>query len=164
MDSLLLYRGWQFNPNFFYHAGVDVDDAFLIIKNRRKTLVLSALSEPPHKKYFSGDIIVAEEPLSHLKKILKGKKVSADASSLSAKIWNTLKKSCSLSDCSESLLEKRRRKNPDEIMMMKRAAKLTREILLSVNPSKGVTEQQLAKKLVMKTLEKGLEPAFPPIV
>ncbi len=164
MDSMLLYRGWQFNPNFFYHAGVDAEDAFLLVENKRKILVLSRLSDPMQKKDFSGDIIVEKRPADYLKKILKGKKISADAASLSAKMWNALEKSCSLADCSKSLLEKRRRKNPDEVRMMKRAAKLTREIMLSVASSDNKTEQQLANELLKETLDRGLEPAFRPIV
>ena len=108
---LLLYRGESFNPNFYYHAEIDIDHSFLVAGPRKKVLLVPRLNESLAKASFKGQVLVYQDPLQALSKYIKNKTVLADFTSISAKMVQKLRKVCRLKDHSIPLLEKRAKKN-----------------------------------------------------
>ncbi|HSB47542.1 MAG TPA: M24 family metallopeptidase [Candidatus Bilamarchaeum sp.] len=161
---LLLYRGESFDPNFYYHAGLDIDHCFLIASGRKKTLLTSSLNESLAKARFRGNVVVANDALAELKARLGGKKVQADFFSMSARMASRLRKFCRLGDFSEELRVMRSAKRPDEVRDTARAVKITKEIFASLDFKSAKTEMDLMKQLMHLTIEHGVEPAFEPIV
>jgi len=161
---LLLYRGENFNANFTYFSGMDTDHSFLLVWKGRKTLLVPPLNGALAKKKFRGNAVVYKNPFESLSKILKGKKVYADLSSLSAKAYVRLKKFCKLQDYSEELFEIRSRKSEPEVGKLRKAAKLTKELINSLLISKEMTEKDLRTQLLSNMTEMGLSPSFEPIV
>ncbi len=161
---LLLYRGEHFDPNFFYHAGVDIDHAFLLVHGSRKMLLVPKLNEALARSSFSGRVRVYHDPFEALSKLLRRRKVRIDATSLSARLAARLAKFCTPVDCSPELARLRSRKKPSEVRSIRKAVALTREILESLDFRAADTELDLKKQILLETVEQGLEPAFEPIV
>lgn len=161
---MLLYRGERFDPNFYYHAGIDIDHCFLLVRGSKKTLLASSLNESLAKSRFRGEVEVFRDPMESLRAHLKGRKVRADLSSISARLAARLRRFCALEDCSEELLAMRARKTGREVRDTAKAVKLTKEILGSLDFRKAGTELGLEKQILRLTIDLGLEPAFDPIV
>ncbi len=160
---VLLYRGEAFNPNFHYYSGLDIGNSFLLIEGGRKKLLVSPLEEPGARKAMK-KAVVLEDFFPYLKKELKGKKVKIDGSRLPARIYERLRKFCRPVDASVEFYTDRMFKNKDEVEKIRKATRITKEIIDSLEIKKGMTENEVRKQLLLKTLEKGLEPAYEPIV
>src|SRR5512143_787616 len=102
---LLLYRGESFDPDFFYHAGMDIDHAFLLVSGRKKTVLVPKMNEGIARARFRGKVVAYDDPLKALSKLIKGKSVLCDASSLSLRMGKRLGKICRLKDHSVELLQ-----------------------------------------------------------
>ncbi|VVC02748.1 Xaa-Pro dipeptidase [Candidatus Bilamarchaeum dharawalense] len=161
---LLLYRGENFNANFFYHSGLDIDHAFLLIKDNKKILLVPALNETLARDRFRGTVLVYQDPIEVLKKYLKGKTVDIDGANLSVRMAHKLSNFCRLRDQTVELLQKRAKKKPEEVANIRKAVKITKELFENIDFKKAKTEEDIRKQLLMGTLELGLEPAFEPIV
>ena len=161
---LLLYRGESFDPNFYYHAGVDIDHSFLLVDKRKKILLTSRMNESLARARFRGKVVVYSNPLAEIKRLARRRTVSADFFSLSARMAQKLKNACRLKDASLELLSRRAIKKPEEISCIRRAVRHTKEIFHSLDFGAARTEQDLRKQLLLSTMEAGLEPAFEPIV
>ncbi len=161
---LLLYRGEGFNPNFYYHAGVDIDHTFFVVAPRKRILFVPKLNASFAKKNFKGKVVVFEDAYKELPKYIKNKTVLADLSSMSARMAQRLRKICALKDHTVPLFEQRATKKESEIKNMARAASLTKEIFASLDFKSAKTELDLKKQLMVATAELGLKPAFEPIV
>src|SRR3989338_5394181 len=110
---VLLYRGEQFNANFYYFAGIDIDHAFLLLEKEEKILLAPRLNEKLAREKFDGSVIVYEDPVKTLKSVLKGKKISVD--NISMRFYEKLNDFCKPSDVSETLALQRAVKNYEEI-------------------------------------------------
>lgn len=163
-ENLLLFRGEIFNPNFYYFSGLDIHNSFFLIKSRQKRLLVSRLEERGAKKFMKKGVVILDDFYPYLKKELKGKKVKIDGSRLPARIYERLRKFCKPEDASLEFYNKRMVKRKDELEKIRKAVKITKKILSSLELSKGMSENQIKKQILMKTLEKGVEPAFDPIV
>lgn len=161
---LLLHRGDGFDANFFYHSGVDIDNSFLLVDGRKKTLFVSRLNESLARACFHGKVVVFDDAFAALSRFIKRKTVFFDDSSLSARAAERLEKVCRLKDYSLTLLRMRAVKSKDELSKTRRAVKYTKEILHSLDLKSAKTELGVKKQLLLSTLELGLEPAFEPIV
>jgi Xaa-Pro dipeptidase len=163
--KLLLYRGESFDPNFFYHTGVDIDHAFYL-KSGREYLFVPKLNEAYAKKRFRGKVVAYHDPFFELSKHFKPRRslMHCDFTSISAAMATRLGSISRIADCSKQLARMRMRKKPDEISSIRKAARLTREIFASLDFSRAKTELDLEKQILLMTAEMGLEPAFPPIV
>jgi Xaa-Pro aminopeptidase len=169
---LLLYRGDQFNSNFYYHSGVDIDHSFLLldgIGNQKKILFVPKLNESIARaaqsdSSFRGRVCVYTDPIETLSKFIRGKKVIFDAGSMSARLASKLGKICKLQDHSEALLKMRAVKRDDEVACVRKAVKYTKQIFDSLDLKTAKTELDLQKQLLLATIELGLESAFEPIV
>jgi len=161
---ILLYRGEGFNPNFYYFSGLDVSNSFLLMQDGRKKLLVSPLEEPGARRATKNGIVVLDDFYPYLKKGLKGKKVRIDGSRLPARIYEKLHKFCKPVDASVEFYTKRMVKRKDEVAKIGKAAAATRKIIDSLELSKSMTENDVKKQILIKTIEAGLEPAFEPIV
>jgi Xaa-Pro aminopeptidase len=161
---LLLYRGEDFNANFFHAGGVDIDHSFLLIGGGRKTILVSKMNEAIARAQFRGRVIVYSDAMKSLSKSLRGRTVNFDASSISCRMASHIKKFCKLSDYSQELLRARSLKTRAEAALVRRAVKETKDIFDSLDFKAAKTENGLHKQLLLLTLERGLEPAFTPIV
>ncbi len=163
-ETILLYRGETRNPNFYYFSGLDISNSFLLMQGGRKKLLVSELEEKGARKVMKKGVVVLDDFFPYLKKELKGKKVKVDGGRLPARIFGKLGKFCKPADASVEFYTKRMAKRKDEVEKIRKAAKITNEMIDSLEVSKGMTENEVKKQLLINTLEKGLEPAFEPIV
>ncbi|MBS3067661.1 aminopeptidase P family protein [Candidatus Micrarchaeota archaeon] len=160
---ILLYRGEQFNANFYYFAKLDIDHAFLLIDKDTRTLFVPKLNESLAREQFDGKVIVYENAIETLKKELKGR-VFVDGAAISMRLFEKLSKFCKPIDASEKFAAQRAVKNKEEISKIARAAKITKEIFNSIDFSKMRTELDVKRFLLRETLDLDVEPAFEPIV
>jgi len=159
-----LYRGEAFNANFFHNSGVDLDHSFLIQAGGRKTLLVSKMNEALAKREFRGNVAVYSDAMKSLSHFLRGRTVDFDASSMSCRMASHLRKFCRLKDYSQELYDARAHKTPPEAAFVRRAVKETKGIFDSLDFKSAGTEAGIHRQLLQMTMERGLEPAFPPIV
>ncbi len=160
---LLLYRGERFDPNFFYHSGLDIDHAFLLAR-KKKVLFVPKLNESLARREFRGEVVVYKNPIKELSRYIKGKDVLADFSSLNARLAAHLSKVCKLKDGSKELLQARAKKRNKEVSDIRRAAGLTKEVLASLDLRKAKTELDVERQIKVAAAERGIELAFEPTV
>ncbi len=165
---ILLYRGEEFNSNFYYHAGVDIDHSLLLVDGKKKILFTSIMNERIAKATFNGKVVIYQNALEALAKyVKKGKvkrKVDFDGASMSAALAARIGKICKLEDKSVELFEMRRKKTSDEVNKTKKAVELTKQIFDNIDFKKAKTEIDLEKQIKHATIELGLVAAFDPIV
>lgn len=161
---LLLYRGNHFNANFYYFAKCDIDHAFLLLEKGCRTLLVPKLNETLACEVFDGDVIAYDNPIAQIKKQIRHGAVGVDGQSISMALFEKLAAFCKPKDISRKLYEQRAVKNADEIKNIAHAAKITKRIFASLDFSKMKTESDVKKTLLAQTLERGLEPAYEPIV
>ncbi|MFH0884478.1 MAG: M24 family metallopeptidase [Candidatus Micrarchaeota archaeon] len=161
---LLLYRGEVFNANFFHKSGVDIDHSFLLDTGARKTLLVSGMNEAFARSRFKGRVRVYRDAVKDLSRLIKGRVVEFDASSMSCRMASQIRKSCRMKDVSQELLKARSKKSPEEASLVSRAVRETKEIFESLDWKSARTEQDLHRQLLLMTFERGHEPAFEPIV
>jgi len=163
-ENFLLFRGEIFNPNFYYFSGLDIHNSFLLVKDKQKKLLVSRLEERGARKSMKRGVVVLDDFYPYLKKELKGRRVRIDGTRLPARIYERLRKFCRPEDASVEFYKKRMVKRKDELEKIRKAVKITKKIIASLELSKGMTENQVKKQILIKTLEAGVEPAFEPIV
>lgn len=161
---LMLFRGDRFDANFYYKTGVDIDNCFYVENGKKKMLLTSGMNYRLARKEFRGKVMVYRDAMENLAKILRRRSVLVDSANLSARLFLRLKKICKPKDYSVELLKERARKKPIEVSNIRKAVKLTKEIIDSLDIKGAKTEQDLERQLIRMTIEKGLEPAFDPIV
>lgn len=162
--QLLLYRGESFDANFYYHAGIDIDHSFLLIKSKKKILFVSRLNAAFAKKSFKGDVVVFDNPFAALSKYVVNQPLFVDDKSMNYKLAKNLQKICKLKYYSNELLKQRIVKKTSEVRKIRTAVKHTNNILNSLDFKSPKTELDLKKQILVATAELGLEPAFDPIV
>jgi Xaa-Pro aminopeptidase len=161
---LLLYRGENFNANFFHRSNVDIDHCFLLDDGTRKTLLVSGMNEAFARSRFKGRVRVYSDAIKDLSALIKGRAVEFDASSMSCRMAAHIRKSCRMRDVSQELLAERSKKSPEEAAQVSRAVRETKDIFESLDWKSARTEHDLHRQLLLMTFERGLEPAFEPIV
>ena len=177
---LLLYRGRDFDANFFYHAVADIDHSFLLINDQinktktkknnksKKVLFVPKMNRAEADSLFNdGKVMTYTDPTKDIPAYLrkrKIKKLKADFLSLSAALAAKFSKTVRLSDASDELREMRRIKRPDEILLINKAVKYTRSIFDDLDPWEAKTELELKGILLSKIFDLGLTPSYDPIV
>lgn len=159
-ETLLLYRGENFNPNFYYHSGLDVSHAFLIIKNRKKTIVTNELNRGLGGG-FRGRYTVSTDMIKSVKKLVK--RADMDGR-MPVHLYLKLADRVKMNDKTEDFYRIRMMKNSDEISNIKKAVRATKEIIESVKIKEGKKEKDIAGEILAETYRRGFEPAFEPIV
>ena len=164
-NATLLYRGRTFDPNFYYFSeGADITNAFLLMEGRKKKMLVSELEEKGAKKSFSGKVEVLDDFFPYLKKELKGRTVKIDGDSMPAKMFERLEKFCKPVDASAEFYTIRMKKTKSEVEKIRKAVKITNEIIDSLEMTREMTEAEVKNQVLIKILESGAEPAFDPIV
>jgi Xaa-Pro aminopeptidase len=161
---LLLHRGDGFDANFFRCSGVDIDHCFFLSHGGQRTLLVPKMNERIARATFRGRVAVYSDAMKDLKRLLHGRKACYDGASMSARMAVKIRRFCRLEDSAEALLEARARKGPEEVTQIRRAVRETKEIFSSIDWKAAKTEEDVHRQLLMMTLERGLEPAFTPIV
>lgn len=161
---LLLYRGEAFNANFFRKSGVDIDHAFFLESGGKRTILVPKMNESLARSQFRGRIMTYLDPLKTLAPLLRGRTAEFDGFSMSARMAGKIRKLCKMKDVSHELLASRATKAADEAQHVARAVRETKEIFESIDWKAAKTEQDVHRQLLLMSLERGLEPAFEPIV
>ena len=163
--NLFLYRGENFDSNFYYFSGVDIDHSIFLLIDRKTYLFTPRMNEAiARKEFLNGKIIVYAGGLDLFYRMIKGLKLGCDMQNLSASFARKIGEQCKLEDASDSLLSIRSQKNPDELRNVQLAVKITKEIFDSLDFSKAKTELDLRRQILIEMLERDVEPAFEPIV
>lgn len=163
----LLFRGEEFDPNFKYFSGVDIDHSFYIEEAKERILLTSKMNSAIAKESFDGKVVEYQKPFEELSKIIgKGEEVQSDLSAMSANLYKKIEKEtgAKLIDASEEFLEKRSLKREDEVSKTKKAVKITKEIFEALDFKTAKTEEDLIKQIKIQTAQRGLDSAFEPIV
>lgn len=158
-----LYRGEEFNPNFYYYSNVDIDHSWYIESKGERILLTSQMNKERAHEEFKGKIITYKTR-TEIEKIFKGKTIEADLQSLGASTYLTLSKWGKVRDVSKELGEKRQVKTQKEQEIIKKAALISQKILDKLDPFQFKTEKEIHDWLLMETLKAGAKPAYEPIV
>ncbi len=163
----LLYRGEEFNANFFYQSGVDIDHSFLLAGKEGRVLLVPEMNNEYAELLFSGEVIpYGKNPIRKITQTLKRTiALGLDLRSLPASVYLKLagefKKT---KDISLELLHSRSIKGKKELRLMKKAAMLSKKIIGCAGECPEPTEEKTAGELILSTYSAGAEPAFKPIV
>ena len=161
---ILLFRGEGFDADFYRHAGVDIDNAFLLEDGGKKTLLVHKMNAALAKAEFHGKVVVYGDAIAELRKRLRRRTVLCNPFSMSAHLAKRLGSFCRLKDFSDELGRMRIAKKDEEVRLTAKAVKATKEIFDSLDFKAARTELDLQRQLLVLTAEMGLEPAFAPIV
>jgi len=163
-NPLLLYRDEHFNANFYHHSGIDIDHSFLIVDGQEQTLIVPRMNVRAAKEQFHGRVVAYRDPVAELRALLRGKTVGVDGASIGFALAERLKRFCRPENVSEQLLLRRMPKTEEEVWKIKKAVEISKEMILSLDISRGKTEADIKKQLLVATLDLGLDSAFKPIV
>lgn len=164
MQNLLLFRGNEFNANFFHRSGVDVDNSFYLKLGEKEILLVPKLNERAARLSFRGEVRAYKKPMDEIAVLVKGKSISLDYSSLPAKVYEKLRRVARPKDASEHLLSMRARKKAGEVEKIKKAVSATKKLFSEIRLSGFRDEKELADRLYSRTYEMGMAPAFDPVV
>ncbi len=166
--NTLLYRGEKFNANFFHNAGVDIDHSFFLASPTHvNTLLVPEMNyEYAKSKFKKGEVkFYSRKAIDEIKSVFKkSEQVGLDYPSISASMFLKLKKEFKTKDVSEELNSMRAVKKPAEISTMKKAAALTRKLILNSGNDPAQTDEKTANQFLLSLFKEGVSPAFSPIV
>lgn len=160
-SDVVVYSGSSLNPNFYYHTGLELTHAFLVIKGKRKIVITNALNRGLGKN-FDGEFVVSEDIFEDTKKIV-GKEFSIDGS-MPFRVYKKLREGKRVSDATDMLYQWRAKKSGEEIAKIKKAARATMDIIEKFSRCEGKSEEKIAHEILTETYKNGFEPAFQPIV
>ncbi len=166
MSSLkLIPRFEHFNPNFFHEVGFDLDHSVFLKTSKTRYLFVSSLNLEYAKSLIKKkDLSLKLEPLNKLfsfLKQLKSKSLELDFEHSPAYFYKRIE---DLGFSITELKKDRSKKTSLELSKIKKAVKLTRELLYSLEIKKGMREIEVEKKIKLFALNNGVELSFPPIV
>lgn len=164
MKNLLLFRGNDFDANFYYHLGMDVDNSFYLKTGNREILFVPKLNERAAREAFKGKVIAYQKPLAEMSKLIKNRELFLDYSAMPAKIYDKLRRIARTKDASEELFKMRAKKKPAELEKIRKAVSITKKLFSEFENQNFKDESQAANWLLIRTFELGLKPAFDPIV
>lgn len=173
VDSLVLFNGdaaREFDANFFYFAGFELDNSILLLKRDERLLLVSELNFELAKEKFDGRIEKFERGKAWEKAgecLEKEKKVGLNYEFVSLRSWKKMRGMRGKAvDVSKQLLELRAAKEERELNEIRKATRITKKILGGMEGAikVGRTEKQVVKELKMNALELNAETAFEPIV
>ena len=162
MDSLL-YRGEEFDANFYYASKVDIDHSFFVVCGKERMLFVPRLNEKRARKEFDGKVAVYTK-ISDIAAQLGRRTYCVDGYSLPYSLFEKLSKKINLKDAAQKFQAARMKKTKEQVELIRKAVKITKSILKNLDFSEFDTEQDVRAHLLSETFERGLEPAFQPIV
>lgn len=160
-SKIVIYSGNNLNPNFYYHSGLELTYAFLILDGKRKTIITNILNRG-FRKEFAGRFVIANDIFAETKKII-GKNFSIDGA-MPFRVYKKISNKKEAKDATEMLYNIRLKKKNEEVAKIRKAARATIGIIEKFSRCKGKKEEEVAKEILKETYKSGLEPAFLPIV
>ncbi len=176
VDALLLANYETADPNFFYLAGAEFDNSYLVAKkNEAATILVSALNfeyakEFFENKHFNFNVEKFERRSGALQKLARAlsgcRKIGVNKSFLTARTLDTLRAKTrrNFVDVSRNLEEQRALKDGDEVEKIKKACALARKIIGENEIREGISERALSAELQCAAISAGAKLAFEPIV
>lgn len=164
IENILLFRGKNFDSNFFYFSNVDIDYSFYLKLEDEKYLIVSPLNREVAEQTFNGTVISSNNFSEEIVKLAKGKTLHADFRALPTKFYLELNGKVNLKNASDYFYELRRKKSREEEEKIKRAVKLTKKILNKINVFDFKDEEALKNELISLAYKNRASPAYEPIV
>lgn len=162
LDGLILFYK---DPNFFYFVQEKIDNSILIIPTKGKPFLFKGPLEKPKTKIKK---ITYKKPYEDLKRSLKKKqlkKIGINESQIILRQYQKLADFLNMEDFGTELSSLRITKTKEEIRKMRKACKLTEEILKDIiNNFKFKTEEDIRKFIRIQALEKNCKLSFEPVV
>ncbi len=148
------------DENFFYFTGMEGIEEGIAVITPDGTEIIAPLLEKRHGMHVYRSTKERDEIL---KKLLRGKKVGINGKAMVYEDYIHFKKMFDLVDVGKRLQMKRAIKNGDEIRKIKKAVKITREVLGKIE-FEGKSEKDLAGEIKCMFAMKNVEEAFKTIV
>ena len=170
--AMLVFSGdfEKMGEDFLYFTGKHIDSSILLLRKKCPPILFSSKlnARLAGKTGIRTVIYEKKKPFLLIVKFLKGvKQIGVDFSFISHAQYRRLKlglKRKKFLDCGKKMLLQRMVKEKGEIRQIARAQEMARKIITGIKLSKNMTEQDVARIILQKTLKAGCTPAFPPIV
>lgn len=164
--SLLLYRGEDFNANFYYQSGADIDHSFFLKAGGKSALLVPEMNKEYAESVSSCEVrTYGKSPLASLAKFLKkSETLSLDFKGLPASLYLKLSKAFRIKNASTELAFYRSIKSREEVAHLEQAASLSKKLIGNAGRNAKETEAKTASSLLQETHKNGSSPAFAPIV
>ncbi|MFH1222433.1 MAG: M24 family metallopeptidase [Candidatus Micrarchaeota archaeon] len=159
-SNLLIYAGREPNPDFYYHSGLQLTHAFLLLKGRHKTIITNSVNQGLGNR-FSGKYIVAKDVFKETARQVKAAGIDGK---MPVHVYLKLKNKIKMTDATDELYFMRMKKTAEELAKIRKAVHATKDILRTVRITEGRSEMDVAAELLAETYKRGLEPAYAPIV
>ena len=98
-SNLLIYAGREPNPDFYYHSGLKLTGAFLLIKGRSKTIITNSINQGLGGR-FSGKYVVAKDTYKEIAKQLKAAGIDGK---MPVHVYLKLKNKIKMTDATDEL-------------------------------------------------------------
>lgn len=158
------------DANFSYFSGTEVDGSVLLLRRNATGMLLTSGMNYEKARILSPYPVVKftrTKAYEEIRKLAGGqaKKCGVDFASVSAYRYLSARKKlkAKLIDVSEAASAARGTKDESEIMEIRKAVKIGKEILEEIDPFEYATELEVSKALKIMALEKGCDISFPPI-
>lgn len=159
------------DPNFLHHSGIDADGTMLVWTKKGKTIITSQMNAEKCRRESAHRVVVVERGSKFsdaIRPLLPpGAKIGLDLEGISADLFVRFGKSFGekrLVGISRELEDLRAIKSPSDSQKIRKAAKLSLQILDSLELSSSMTELDAVRQLASHTAEAGAKFAYEPIV
>jgi len=161
---LLMNKDMQFNPNFIYFTDSGDIDGFVYYDFDKAKIFTNSRDYSVAKKSWMKSAAIAKK--GTLERLIKGKKIGVDFSTLYADTYMQLSKAkTKLVDITRHLENARITKTTYEINCIKKACRIAGIVFRKVENSwKGLSEIEFKGLIEYEMHRSGVEPSFPTIV
>ena len=150
------------DPNFFYITKRSIDGCFLVKEKGKIKVFAVKMNYELAKKLFKNVRLWKKDTI---KKLVYKKVVGLNYQTINAKLIKRVERYAKETiDISDELLKRRAMKKSQEVSLIRRGVKETLDIIHSIEIKEGMCEKDIEKQLLVETYERGLKPAFEPIV
>jgi len=175
LDAVLLFASEStdsIDANFYYHSKTLADSSVLLWTRGGKTIICPGMNARACKSESPYPVISTrrgQKLVDLISRIVKKKNpsIGLDLENISAEKYLRLKaamKGSKFSGVSAQLSAMRAVKTPSEISKIKKAARLSNEILEGLEFSSSMTELDVVRQLTVECAKRSLLFAYPPIV
>lgn len=161
--TLIIPRWNEFNPNFFYFTKKDIDHCILSISKDEKIIYTNEMNYELCKKELGKKFQIKKMKINEIKEELKKKneKYLVDGSIPTYLFLKIKNKNMKIR--LNEFKEMREVKGKNEVEKIKKAAKISREIIEETKVL-GKYEHEIKKEILLKTFKRGVDKAFEPII
>ncbi|MFO7872851.1 MAG: aminopeptidase P family N-terminal domain-containing protein, partial [Candidatus Undinarchaeales archaeon] len=155
----------QLDPNFYYFTGMDGYEHSIVLLSEEPAVYVPGFETARAEKESSiKNVNKTKKGLTkELGKILKGKKVGINGDFMPFNFYKKLKKKgIEMTDFSKEIKKLRVIKNKKEIEYIRKATKVSKDVLKDVDT--GKSEIEIASELMYKYFQNGMKPGYDPIV